>query len=57
MDTDTPARGKADIMVLCGHLIGHEQHGGSAEEQISLTASRLQGQRAHRREWITFDAL
>lgn len=27
MDTDTPAEGKAEIMVLCGHLIGPEQHG------------------------------
>lgn len=27
MDTDTPAEGKAEIMVLCGHLIGPGQHG------------------------------
>lgn len=28
MDTDTPAQGRPDIMVLCGDLIGREQHGG-----------------------------
>lgn len=28
MDTDTPAWAKADIMGLCGHFIGQEQHGG-----------------------------
>lgn len=27
MDTDIPAQGRPDIMVLCGNLIGHEQQG------------------------------
>lgn len=28
MGTDIPTQEKAEIMVLCGHLIGPEQHGG-----------------------------
>lgn len=28
MGTDIPTQEKAEIMVLCGHLIGPERHGG-----------------------------
>lgn len=56
MGTDTPTQGKAaEIMVLCGNLIGPEQHGGS---QRSRSVShfldyRVRGHPAER--WITFD--
>lgn len=56
MDTDTPAQGKADNGVMWP-LDWPRAAQGPTEEQVGLTPSRLQGQRAHSREWITFDAL
>lgn len=57
MGTDIPAEGRAEIMVLCDHLIGPEQHGGP---QRSRSVShfldyRVKGHQAERR--ITFDVL
>lgn len=56
MGTDTPAQGKAEIMVLCGHLIGPEQHGGPQRSRsVSHLDYRVKGHPVERQ--ITFDAL
>lgn len=59
MDTDTPAQGRPDIMVLCGDLIGREQHWGGPRRRSGSVSHLLdyRVKRARRRAWITFDAL
>lgn len=57
MGTDIPAEGRAEIMVLCGHLIGPEQHGGPQRgRSVSHSLDyEVKGHPAVRR--ITFDVL
>lgn len=59
MDTDTPAQGRPDIMVLCGDWIGRKQHRGGPRRWSGSVSHLLdyRVKRAHRRAWIAFDAL
>lgn len=57
MGTDIPTEGKAEIMVLCGYLIGQKLHGGPQRTRsvIYFLDYRVKGHPVERQ--ITFDVL